>query len=99
MKSTLTTADWHWLRTLLAGTMLVLAPAFGFGCGGSGPYVWYHTLPRTEWEKPREYLINVGDVVAINVYEQPNLSNKAKIRSDGRIEMPFVGEVAVVGKQ
>ena len=99
MKSMLTTESWRRLRAFAAGTMLVLLAALAIGCGGSGPYVWYHTLPRSEWEKPREYLINVGDVVAINVYEQPNLSNKAKIRSDGRIEMPFVGEVAVLGKQ
>jgi polysaccharide biosynthesis/export protein len=83
----------------VAAAALALFSALGTGCGGSGPYVWYHALPRTEWEKPREYLIAVGDTLSINVYEQPNITTKAKIRSDGRIEIPFVGEVAVVGKQ
>jgi polysaccharide export outer membrane protein len=87
------------LRGLVALAALTLFPIVGSGCGNSGPYIWYHALPRTEWEKPREYLISVGDTLSINVYEQPNISTKAKIRSDGRIEMPFVGEVAVVGKQ
>jgi polysaccharide export outer membrane protein len=87
------------LRGFAALAALLLFPVLGTGCGDSGPYTWYHALPRTEWEKPREYLIGVGDTVSINVYEQPNISTKAKIRSDGRIEMPFVGEVAVLGKQ
>jgi polysaccharide biosynthesis/export protein len=98
MKSTLT-SEGSWLRPLVAVAALSLLPALGTGCGSSGPYTWYHALPRTEWEKPREYLIDVGDTLSINVYEQPNITTKAKIRSDGRIEMPFVGEIAVVGKQ
>jgi len=45
-----------------------------------------------------EYVIAAGDTISIRVYDQDALSTRAKIRSDGRLAMPFVGEVLVVGK-
>ena len=70
-----------------------------FGCGGTGPYVWYTALPRSEWgsESP-EYVINAGDSINIKVFEQEGLSGSAKVRSDGRIALPLVGEIMVAGK-
>lgn len=76
----------------------LLACASALGCSSTGPYVWYNALPRSEWEQPREYVIGVGDSLNISVYEQPNLSGRAKIRSDGKIALPFIGEVMVAGK-
>jgi polysaccharide export outer membrane protein len=85
----------RWARTLL----IVLALGLFSGCGGSGRYTWYTALPRSDWSQPAEYTINPGDVLSITVYEQPNLSSKGKIRRDGRIEIPFVGELHVAGKK
>jgi polysaccharide biosynthesis/export protein len=87
------------LGRLASVLVLVLLPVLNAGCGGSGPYIWYHQLPQSEWSKPREYLIGVGDTISIRVYEQESISTRVRIRSDGRVEMPFVGEVIVVGKQ
>ena len=44
-------------------------------------------------------MVNVGDTINIRVYEQESISTRVKIRSDGRVEMPFVGELQVAGKQ
>jgi polysaccharide export outer membrane protein len=79
--------------------VLLAAAAASLGCGGSGAYVWYNALPASDWSQPREYVIGIGDTINIGVYEQPNLSGRSKIRSDGRIALPFVGEVMVAGKQ
>jgi polysaccharide export outer membrane protein len=45
-----------------------------------------------------EYVIGVGDTINIRVYEQDGLSASVKIRRDGRIALPLVGELTVAGK-
>jgi polysaccharide export outer membrane protein len=75
---------------------LLLTPA---ACGGAGQYVWYSRLPRTEWGSPTgEYTIGIGDAVGIRVYQLDDLSTSGKIRRDGRIALPLVGEIMVAGK-
>lgn len=70
------------------------------GCAGPGQFVWYSRLPRTEWAGTSggEYTIGVGDTVNIRVYQQDDLATQGKIRRDGRIALPLVGEVMVAGK-
>lgn len=70
------------------------------GCGGStGPYIWFHDLPTSEWgDSTAEYSLGVGDTVRVQVYEQDSLSTASKIRTDGRIGLPFVGEIVAAGK-
>jgi polysaccharide biosynthesis/export protein len=68
-------------------------------CAGAGQYVSFKDLPPTEWnELNGSYLIGVGDVVSIRVYEQEALSGTVKIRSDGRMALPLVGELVAAGK-
>jgi polysaccharide export outer membrane protein len=82
------------LAVFFAATVL-----FAGGCGGSGQYVWYHDLPKTEWGGTSgEYVIGIGDTIRIQVYEQEALTTQAKIRPDGRIALPFVGEIMAAGK-
>jgi polysaccharide export outer membrane protein len=46
----------------------------------------------------QEYLIGGGDMVEITVYEQPDLTTKARIsQDDGSIIFPLLGEVAIAG--
>lgn len=68
-------------------------------CAGPGQYVWFSNLPRTDWSSVAgEYVINIGDSIAIRVYQQDDLSTVGKIRRDGRIALPLIGEIMVVGK-
>ena len=49
----------------------------------------------------QEYILQAGDVIAVNVVEHPEFSGRHKIRPDGRINYPVIGEVEValvVGK-
>lgn len=41
----------------------------------------------------KELVLGVGDVVGINVWENPALSTEATIRPDGTITMPLVGDL------
>jgi polysaccharide biosynthesis/export protein len=80
--------------------VLALAALLGAsGCAGPGQYVWYSRLPRAEWGSVAgEYTIGVGDTVSIRVYQQEDMATSGKIRRDGRIALPLVGEVMVAGK-
>jgi polysaccharide biosynthesis/export protein len=42
-----------------------------------------------------EYILQAGDVISINVVEHPEFSGRHKIRPDGRINYPVIGEVEV----
>jgi polysaccharide export outer membrane protein len=66
------------------------------GCSGSGPYVWVNQLPPDQ--SVSGYVIGAGDLLSVRVYNQENLSTHARVRSDGKIAMPLIGEVDVRGK-
>jgi polysaccharide export outer membrane protein len=77
----------------------VLASAGLPACAGTGPYVWYTALPASERVEPSgQFLIGIGDTLSVKVYEQPALATDGKIRPDGRIALPFIGEVVAAGK-
>jgi polysaccharide export outer membrane protein len=79
--------------------LLVCAGVALAGCASTGQYVWYRDLPRTEQAaEPAEYVIGVGDVVSVRVYDQESLATRVKIRSDGRIALPFADEILAAGK-
>ena len=42
-----------------------------------------------------EYVLQPGDIISINVVEHPEFSGRHKIRPDGRINYPVIGEVDV----
>lgn len=42
-----------------------------------------------------EYILQPGDVIAVNVVEHPEFSGRHKIRPDGRINYPVIGEIDV----
>jgi len=44
-----------------------------------------------------EYKIETGDVVVVTVYEQPDLSTKARLDSTGEITFPLIGNVQIGG--
>ena len=44
------------------------------------------------------YVIGNDDVLAINVWKEPDLTQSLTVRSDGKISMPLIGEIAAAGK-
>jgi polysaccharide export outer membrane protein len=79
--------------------LLVLLGLALSGCSSLGNYTWYTEVPRSEWlPDASEYVIATGDVITVRVFDQENLAAHGKVRSDGRITVPFAGEVVAVGK-
>lgn len=61
------------------------------------------SLPKYDYAKepdPRnkEIVLGVGDVVAVNVWEQKDLNTDATIRPDGTITMPLIGDIRAEGE-
>jgi polysaccharide biosynthesis/export protein len=50
--------------------------------------------------KPHEasFVIGNDDLLAINVWKEPDISRSIPVRSDGRISLPLVGEVQATGR-
>jgi len=50
--------------------------------------------------KPHDdsFVIGNDDVLAINVWKEPDLSRAIPVRSDGRISLPLVGELQAAGQ-
>lgn len=46
----------------------------------------------------QEYTIGLGDLLEIQLWKEPELSKVQTVRVDGRISLPLVGDVKVVGK-
>jgi polysaccharide export outer membrane protein len=44
-----------------------------------------------------DYVIGAQDVLAINVWREPELSRSVPVRPDGKISLPLVGDISVSG--
>lgn len=83
------------LRSFGAVTLFLLA----MSCAHSDKYLWVDDLKGNEVKLQTEYSIQPGDVIAVTVWNQEKMSAKARVRNDGAISMPFLGDVQVVGKK
>jgi polysaccharide biosynthesis/export protein len=53
---------------------------------------------RTERADPGEFVIGTGDVLAVNVWKEAEISKVVPVRSDGRISLPLIGEMQASGR-
>jgi polysaccharide export outer membrane protein len=49
-------------------------------------------------ENDPDYVIGIEDVIAINVWHEPEMSRAMGVRPDGKISIPLIGEVVAEGK-
>lgn len=47
---------------------------------------------------PPDYVIGTDDVLAVNVWKEPEFSQPIPVRSDGDISLPLIGEMKAAGK-
>lgn len=83
----------------LTRLVLVLTLALGAlglaGCGGSHIEVDYARAgnPRKE-----DYFIGVADVLKVSVWKMPDVNTDVRVRPDGSITVPLIGEVQAAGR-
>lgn len=70
-------------------------------CAKEGPYVWVQNLPPTVPMAARDdhYLIAPGDIINVRVFEQDTMSSRVKVRADGKVALPILGDTEVRGKR
>ena len=85
----------RWLAPTLL--LLALAELSLQGCASSLPYVWVDETPAGH-DDPDEYRLSVRDVISVRVWNQDAISTeRVRVREDGRISLPFLRDVGVVG--
>lgn len=82
-------------RTLFALAFVSALVATTNGCTSSS-FVWINDVPTEQASE--DYVIASGDVLSVRVFNQENMSTRARVRSDGKIAVPFLGDVAVRGQ-
>ena len=81
-------------RTILV-SLAVAVVALAAGCPPQVPAYDYAKEPDPS---KSEYVLGIGDHLAINVWENPNLTTDAVIRPDGTITMPLIGDLKAAGE-
>jgi polysaccharide biosynthesis/export protein len=66
-------------------------------CSGPGKYVWVNELPAATVSE--DYRIRSGDLVSIVVFQQEAMSVKSRVRTDGKIAFPILGDVEMRGRR
>ncbi len=61
------------------------------GARGNSPIASRDTAPAND------YIIGSDDVLAINVWKEPDLSRTVPVRPDGKITLPLVGDISASG--
>jgi polysaccharide export outer membrane protein len=90
------------IRATTAGFLLLLLSAYGI----AQPGPTRSAVPSAEASDASfpakahdgDYLIGSGDVLAINVWKEPDISRAVPVRPDGRISLPLVGELQAAGR-
>ncbi len=84
----------------LHAVMPLLAVVLGAGCAAStGQFVWADTyVTRDPTAAETRYLIAPGDLIAVQVFDNDKVSTRGRVRSDGKLAVPLINDVVVVGK-
>ena len=79
------------------------------GTSGAGKQCACSSLPHAQTAQTSDasaatrphdasFVIGNDDVLAINVWKEPDISRSIPVRSDGKISLPLVGEVQAAGR-
>jgi len=66
-------------------------------CARVGPYVWVDEYPEPPEQDPGDYQIAPGDLLSIRVYGQDAMSARERVRQDGKVTLPLLGDVQAAG--
>jgi len=80
------------------GAAVAAAIALG-GCAHPvGDFIWVDNYSLATQAPPRDYVIAPGDVLSVRVYNQEAMTSRMRVRSDGKITLPFLSDVQAAGR-
>ncbi len=86
-----------WVVVIVLAAVIVAADDKGGGSSQSkksSPEQASTQAAAAKQTVPNDYKIGPGDVLAIHIWKEPDLSRTLPVRPDGKISLPLVGEVA-----
>ena len=82
--------------------MLVATCLAAIACAsasGGGPYIWAADyVASTPSAVVNTYLVGVGDLLSVQVFDNDRISTKGRVRTDGKLSIPLINDVSVAGK-
>ncbi|MFN0064060.1 MAG: polysaccharide biosynthesis/export family protein [Myxococcaceae bacterium] len=64
---------------------------------GAGQHVWIDDYKPPASNTPTAYVIASGDLISVRVFNQDQMSARERVRPDGKVSLPFLGDVLVAG--
>lgn len=93
------TSRGQWQLLLLVTCALLTSALWGqSGDSKSNDATQTQSTKQAAAAQDENYVIGVDDVLGINVWKEPEVSRSVPVRSDGKISLPLVGEVAAAGR-
>ena len=85
-------------RDLLVGRVLLVAAGVGLAgmAGRAEPQAAAQAAPPAV-AAPADFTLGIGDQLTVNVWRDPDASAAVIVRPDGRISLPLIGELQVLG--
>ena len=80
------------LSATVSGAQAAPAPPQRPGAAEAAPEL----MPR-DTRGAHSYAIGIGDVIRVDVFEEPQFDGSAVVRPDGKVSLPLISEVTVAG--
>ena len=82
-------------RHAFSAGLLAVGMLWGTGCSGATP-----RYPYAQEQNPatQEYTIGVSDHLRVTVWKNPELTTETRVRPDGIITLPLIGDVRADGQ-
>ena len=86
------------IQNALLSAVLPLMLATVSGCShSSGAYVWVDQA-QVPLSTAGAYTIGAGDVLSVQVWNQDRMSSRTRVRVDGNVSLPLIGDLPVAGR-
>jgi polysaccharide biosynthesis/export protein len=97
-RKVLSTVAWVIVLISINPASILLGQSSG-NSGGTPSAATNQSAPTTAVSKAHDdtYTIGSDDVLAINVWKEPDLTRSIPVRSDGKISLPLIGELQASG--
>jgi polysaccharide export outer membrane protein len=82
-----------------AAAALALAAGPGACAHNPGTFTWVDQLSdRDVAAGAGAYVAGPGDLLSVQVFSHPEMSGRARVRDDGRLSIPLLGDVSAAGR-